>query len=299
MARYVVTGASGRIGSAIVRLLSADHHSVIGVDRVASAHTKAIGDIRDLGFMARVSTGADAVIHTAALHAPHVPVTSEKEFVQINVDGTDTVLKAMQANGVKRMVFTSTTALFGYASQQDARASWIDETTRPRPRTIYHRTKIEAEQMLHAAANADLTVRIIRMSRCFPEPAPLMALYRLHRGVDARDVAQAHVRALKQDGAACDVFIISARTPFHKSDAEALWSDAASVVHLRAPDVAKAYAQRGWDLPQRIDRVYDSARAQAELGWQAEYGAHAVLDQLDAGSPEVLMPDAAGSAIQE
>jgi hypothetical protein len=60
----------------------------------------------------------------------------------------------------------------------------------------HHRTKLEAEQFLEAEADRNLKVTTLRMSRCFPEPAPIMAMYRLHRGIDSRDVAEGHRQVL-------------------------------------------------------------------------------------------------------
>ena len=84
------------------------------------------------------------------------------------------------------------------------------------------------------------------------EPAPVMAVYRLHRGVDARDVAHAHALALTHAGAAHATFVISGATPFRRDDCEALLADASSVVRLRVPALAEAFDARGWTLPERI-----------------------------------------------
>ncbi|WP_189369540.1 NAD-dependent epimerase/dehydratase family protein [Tateyamaria omphalii] len=298
MGRYVVTGSSGRIGSAIVRHLS-KNNEVVGVDRAPSNFTHVIADICDHTALQRACAGADAVFHAAALHAPHVPTTPEAEFARINIEGTANVLHAVRTNGVKSLIFTSTTALYGYASQQEGQTSWINENTTPQPRTIYHRTKLEGEDMLQSAASDDLAVRVIRMSRCFPEPAPMMAVYRLHRGIDARDVAHAHTLALSHSGSPFEVFIASGQTPFQKSDQEELWHDAPHVIRRRAPDLAKAFDNRGWSLPPRIDRVYDPKRAITRLGWKPMFGVASVLSQYDGNSPEVLPLDAIGSTISE
>ena len=58
-----------------------------------------------------------------------------------------------------------------------------------------------------------MTVTSLRMSRCFPEPAEFMAWYRLHRGIDRRDVAEAHALALDRRGPPA-TYVISAATPF-------------------------------------------------------------------------------------
>ena len=53
------------------------------------------------------------------------------------------------------------------------------------------------------------------MSRCFPEPADLMAVFRLTRGIDARDVANAHLCSVEKRLSGFNRFIISGATPFN------------------------------------------------------------------------------------
>lgn len=290
--RIVLTGSSGRIGRALYRRL-APSHEVVGVDRVPASTTHLVGDLLDPALLAAACAGADAVVHAAALHAPHVGLVPDAEFRRVNVEGTRAVLEAALAAGVGRLVFTSTTALYGHAIVP-GRCTWVDETTPPRPRTIYHETKLAAEALLRAAAErTGVAVRVLRMSRCFPEPAPLMAVYRLHRGVDARDVADAHARALADGGAAdapYQCYVISGAPAFAPEELPALARDAPAVLAARVPALAAAFAARGWALPRMIDRVYDPARARGALGWTPRHGWDEVLAEWERESPEVLPP---------
>lgn len=285
--RIAVTGSSGRIGRAIHRALCPDHE-VIGIDRSVASVTSHLGDIGDYAFLAKSFRGAEAVVHTAALHAPHVGVFSDSEFRRINVEATENVVRAARSCGVRQLVFTSTTALYGHASRHPDVAAWVDETTLPQPRTIYHRTKLEAEQLLESEAGPDLRVTTLRMSRCFPESAALMAVHRLHRGVDARDVAEGHRLALAGSKEPYRLFILSGATPFRRDDCEALKQNAAEVLRERCPALVEQFESRGWPLPRSIDRVYDSSRAQRGLGWTPRYGFEDVMRLLDAAIPEVL-----------
>jgi len=288
--RVVVTGSAGRVGRAIVVRLAREHE-VIGIDRLpASTAVQHVGDIVDRRVLASAFAGAQAVVHVAALHAPHVGTVPDAEFERVNVEGTAAVIAAARSAGIRRIVFTSTTALYGRATAARGRATWIDEDVEPSPLTIYHRTKLAAEELLRAAAHEGLEVRILRMSRCFPEPADLMAVYRLHRGIDARDVAAAHAAALGHVGEQHHTWVISGKTPFLESDRQALAEDAPSVLRARAPELVDAYEARNWLLPKAIDRVYVSARAMRELAWQPRHGFAAVLAMLDQENAEVLPP---------
>nr|WP_200997175.1 NAD(P)-dependent oxidoreductase [Rhizobium rhizogenes]QCL10373.1 3-beta hydroxysteroid dehydrogenase/isomerase family protein [Rhizobium rhizogenes] len=286
--RIVLTGSSGRVGRAIFSAL-AGPHNVVGIDRSPFSTTHLVGDFANERLLRVALEGADAVIHVAAIHAPHVGVLPDEEFQRINVDGTRLIAEAAIASGVSRLVFTSTTALFGHVVVS-GRCTWIDEDTIPQPKSIYHRTKLDAERVLEDMACPALSVRILRMSRSFPEPANVMATYRLHRGVDIRDVADAHVAALTNEGESFQRYIISAHSPFEIDDCEALATDPASVIRLRSPALAGEFDRRGWPLPTTIDRVYHSVGAAPDLGWQSRFGFEEVLAQMDRRSLEVLPP---------
>jgi nucleoside-diphosphate-sugar epimerase len=294
--RVVVTGSAGRVGSAVHARIGVEH-GVVGIDRIPGPRVDRVGDILDEDLLARCLDGAAAVVHVAALHAPHVGIEDDAEFDRINVRGTALVLRAARKAGIQRVVFTSTTAVYGHAATPPGRAGWVDEDLEPRPRTIYHRTKIEAEALLRAAAEAgDIEARIVRMSRCFPEPAPRMAVYRIHRGVDARDVAEAHALALTHRGPRHATWIVTGDTPFLAEDVEELFADARAVLRRRAPDLVTELDRRGWRPPPSIDRVYLAARAKADLGWRPRYGYREVLRLHDRGDPEVLPADSALAA---
>lgn len=284
--RIVVTGSSGRVGRAISNALSGQH-DVVGIDRTAFSTTKLVGDFVDRSLLERALDGVDAVIHTAALHSPHVSVISDEEFKRINVDGTCLLAETARNLGIRRFVFTSTTALYGKAVTEGA-CTWIDEQTLPQPKSIYHRTKLAAENFLSKVASDDFVVRILRMSRCFPEPANVMAAYRLHRGIDIRDVADAHVLALYGGPPKLETYVISGATPFEPEDCADLARNVERVLNRRAPEVFEMFRSRGWKLPGSIDRVYSPKKAERDLGWKCRYGSSEIAAQLDRRSLEVL-----------
>jgi nucleoside-diphosphate-sugar epimerase len=289
--KIAITGISGRVGRAIHFSLCRNNE-IAGIDCSVSSIATHLGDIDDHGLLCKAFEGADAVVHTAALHAPHVGVRDDNEFYRINVKGTETVLRAAMACGVKALIFTSTTALYGQASQHPDHAAWIDEHTTPEPRSIYHRTKLEAERFLEAEASRNLKVTTLRVSRCFPEPAPIMAMYRLHRGIDARDVAEAHRLALVESDEDYRMFIVSGATPFQRVDCSLLKQALVSVLRERCPAICTTFESRGWSLPESIDCIYDSTRAQKALEWKPVFGFEEVVNLLDMRISEVLPEEA-------
>ena len=296
--KIAVTGTSGRIGRAIHFALCREHE-VVGIDRAVSSVTTYLGEIDNYKLLTKAFKGAEAVVHTAALHAPHVGIYGDSEFFRINIEGTKQVFRAAIDCGVQALVFTSTTALYGYTAQHPDRATWINEATIPQPKSIYHRTKLEAEHFLEAEASRYLKVTTLRMSRCFPEPAPIMAMYRLHRGIDARDVAEGHRLALVKPGENYRMFILSGATPFTQSDCNDLKQRPEKVLRHKCHSICDLFASRQWKLPESIDRVYDSSLAQRVLGWTPLHGFDDVAQLLDAHIPEVLPAQATETTISE
>jgi UDP-glucose 4-epimerase len=288
--KILITGAAGRIGRATYIRLAAEHE-VIGLDSAPSSTSDHVGSIEDVEALRAALSGVNAVVHVAALHAPHVGHVAEEVFEAINVAATIRLARLAGEASVRSFVFTSTTALYGSASTRNDQAAWIDEETVPQPRTIYHRTKLKAEKLLEEIAlETGLSVTAIRMSRCFPEPAPIMAAYRLHRGIDVRDVADVHAIAALAPSPGFRRFVVSGRTPFLPEDRDLLLNNAPEVIEMRCPQLAKAFRRRHWPLPISIDRVYSPTHASNELNWEPKYGYEEVLAQLDRRSLEVLPP---------
>ena len=276
--RILVTGTTGQLGAAVAADLSQDHE-VIGVDLVAGPQTTHRGSITDRAFVFSVTAGVEAVVHTASLHAPHVPDHPRSAFVAVNVQGTVNLLEAAAEHGARRFVYASTTSLYGRAMEPKDRAVWVTEALTPQPRDVYDVTKIAAEPFCaDVARETALSCISLRVSRFFSEPPEKMALYRLYRGVDVRDAAAAHRLALHAEVDGYEVFNISARTPFAQDEAEALLHDAPSVLLRHFPSLDTAFARRGWTLPASIDRVYAIDKAARRLGYRPRFNFEALMD---------------------
>lgn len=269
MSTILVTGSSGRVGSAIALSLQKDYR-VIGVDIRPGPYTTHIIDIQsqDMGKLVRQ---ADSVIHTAALHAPHVGVQEDLKFWDVNVRGTKNLLNACLKNKVTRFVFTSSTSIYGHAMVHPQEAVWVTEDLQPKPRDIYDETKLAAEELCREAANSGLACLCLRISRCFPEDEKLMVLYRLYRGIDMQDVVLAHRLALTSDIKDFAILNISSQTPFNSYELKELYHHADQMISKYYPEARNIFLTRGWALPQRIDRVYDIKKAKEILGFQPSY----------------------------
>ncbi len=278
--RILITGSSGQLGTEIARQLS-QKNKIIGIDVIPGAWTQHVMNITDLDNIDTIMKNIDAVIHIASLHAPHLSTCSKQAFIDTNITGTLILLEAAARHRIQRFVYTSTTSLYGFALVPRDQAVWVTEELIPQPRDMYDITKITAEELCqHFAFAEGLPIICLRTARFFPEPPELMALYRLYRGVDVRDVAAAHVLAITNQDIQFDMFNISAHSPFQESDMPALLRDAPSVLQSRVPEAVEFFARRGWSLPTSIDRVYVIEKAMRQLNYKPVYNFSRYISSL-------------------
>jgi len=299
--RILVTGSAGHLGEGLARVLGAEGHEIVGLDLLPSPFTDVVGSVADRDCVQACVRGADAVLHAATLHKPHVGTHGRAAFVETNVTGTLTLLEEAVAAGVGRFVFTSTTSAFGRALTPGAGApaAWITEDVAPVPRNVYGVTKTAAEDLCELVhRDHGLPCLILRTARFFPEAddreevrdayedANLKVNELLYRRVDLDDVVSAHRCALERAPEhGFGRYIVSATTPFSRDDLAELRSDAPAVVRRLFPDYEAIYAQRGWRMFGSIERVYVNERARRELGWRPRYDFGAVLARVRAGEP--------------
>jgi UDP-glucose 4-epimerase len=278
--RVLVTGSSGQLGAVISSMLS-KKHSIIGIDSLSGKYTSHLGDITDYDFVLSITKNVEIIIHTCSLHAPHLKTHSSEEFINTNVKGTLNLLKSAIQNRIRRLVYTSTTSLYGHAMVSRNQAVWVTEDLMPRPRDIYDATKIAAEGLCEIFANNyDLTCVSLRVSRYFPESDYLTTVYRLYRGVDVRDAATAHILAMTAENKGYEVLNISALPPFSRNDTYDLLHDAPNVLLRHFPDIDKLFAKKGWKLPKRIDRVYSIDKAKKIINYSPSFNFNTLIEML-------------------
>lgn len=292
--RVLVTGSAGFLGKGLIRALQAGGHDVVGVDIRGSRYTTAVGSIADRALVRRWLDGVYTVLHTAALHNPHMDAHAKQEFVDTNITGTLALLEEAAAAGVESFVFTSSTSALGRAllPAPGQPTAWITEDVVPLPYDVYGITKATAEKLsvlIHQEQG--LPVVVLRTSRFFLgadnrglcHDQNIKANEYLYRRVDIQDVVDAHLLAMaRAPRIGFGTYIISATTPFTPSDMASLRIDARAVVSRLFPDQEEEYARRGWRMFPQIDRVYVNSRARADLGWTPRFDFRHVLDLLKA-----------------
>ena len=103
--RVLVTGGTGYLGQAIVRALVARGHSPVVFARKTSDVFFVTGDVRNRDALVAAARGCDAMIHSAALVSVWRP--NRRDFDEVNVGGLRHAVEAVRANGLRRMIYTS------------------------------------------------------------------------------------------------------------------------------------------------------------------------------------------------
>jgi UDP-glucose 4-epimerase len=292
----LVTGSAGHLGEALMRTLRAEGRKVVGLDVEASPFTDIVGSIVERDVVKRAISDCDLVLHAATLHKPHVATHTRQEFVDTNITGTLNLLEEAVAVGMRSFIFTSTTSVYGRAMNPPAGAPaiWVTEDLTPLPKNIYGVTKLAAEglcELFHFKFK--LPCIVLRTSRFFPEEdddadrrarhadANIKANEFLYRRADIEDIVSAHQCAIES---AAEIgfgrYIISATTPFLRSDCAKLRHDAPALVRHYVRDYVDEYARRGWTIPDGLERVYDNAKAREELGWEPKYDFARIVETL-------------------
>lgn len=280
--KILVTGSAGKLGSVTVMHLKSLGHEVIGADIAQSETTSLYLDVRDNEGVDSLTSGFDAIIHTAALHGRHMDMNMPREaFVETNIKGTLNLLNACVKNNVKRFLFTSTTSIYGKAMVDENKAVWVDENLIIQPRDIYDITKQACEELCRDFFEKEgLMTSVYRVGRFLPEEPNLMLNHRLYRGLDERDGAVALQLGVEHDFHNFEIFNVSSGSPFTKADLVNLKTSPEQVMKDYLPNAIALYNERGWSFPMSIDRVYSSSKAENILGYKPKYTFEWLLNEL-------------------
>ncbi|MEU8153199.1 NAD(P)-dependent oxidoreductase [Micromonospora sp. NPDC048986] len=231
--RVVVTGATGKLGRAVVAHLRAVGVDVLAVDRAGGRDPRDVNgefllvDLTDYGQVVEAFTGGadehaggvDAVVHLAAVPAPGL-MSNATTFAN-NSAATYNVFAAARAAGIKRVVWASSETVLGLPFDTPPPYAPVDEEYAPRPESTYSLNKaLEEEMARHFCRwDPDLVMVGLRFSNVMdvedyaPFPSfdadPRLRRWNLWGYIDARDGAQAVERALAHGRPGADVFVIA------------------------------------------------------------------------------------------
>ncbi|MET7948539.1 NAD(P)-dependent oxidoreductase [Micromonospora sp. NPDC005324] len=231
--RVVVTGATGKLGRAVVAHLRAVGVDVLAVDRAGGRDPRDVNgefllvDLTDYGQVVEAFTGGadehaggvDAVVHLAAIPAPGL-MSNATTFAN-NSAATYNVFAAARAAGIKRVVWASSETVLGLPFDTPPPYAPVDEEYAPRPESTYSLNKALEEEMARHFCRWDpqLVMVGLRFSNVMdvedyaPFPSfdadPRLRRWNLWGYIDARDGAQAVERALAHDQPGADVFVIA------------------------------------------------------------------------------------------
>ncbi|WBQ03482.1 NAD-dependent epimerase/dehydratase family protein [Kribbella sp. CA-293567] len=310
--RIVITGATGNVGTALIRRLG-DEHSVVGVSRRrpstggAAWHTADLTRPDAVSVLREIFEGADAVVHAAWAFQP----SHDLGYLErVGVDGTRHVIEAVTAAGVPHLVHLSSIGTYAkktanapvdeswpatgipsspYSQHKAAAERLLDEleersgdspiVTRMRPGIIGQRSAGSA--LLRYALPAIVPARALDLVMLVPLDHALAVPV-----VHADDVADAIARALERG--AGGAYNLATPKPITADDIAAALR--AHHVHVPAP-VVRAAAAAAWHArlqpvdPGWLDLAYsvpllDTTRAERELGWQPRHDGPEVLREI-------------------
>lgn len=165
--KIAIIGGSGFVGTNLITLLRATSgYELINIDKNQSPEFESIthiANVLDKNSLVKLLKGIDTVVLLAAEHKDNV--TPISLYYDVNVGGMRNVLEAMEENGVKRIVFTSSVAIYGLNKENPNEQSPAD------PFNHYGKSKWQAEEVLQEwyKAHADWNINIIRPTVIFGE----------------------------------------------------------------------------------------------------------------------------------
>lgn len=164
--KITLIGASGFVGTRLIELLKQNNYFLQNVDKKQSrfhSEITVIADVLDKNNLVTLLDNTDVVILLAAEHRDDVTPTSL--YYDVNVGGMRNTLEAMEANGVKRIIFTSSVAVYGLNKNNPT------ETYPADPFNHYGKSKWEAEKVLQEwyKVHPDWNINVIRPTVIFGE----------------------------------------------------------------------------------------------------------------------------------
>jgi len=315
-AHILVTGGAGYIGSHTCLALLEAGCEVTVIDNLCNSRAEVLervqsladrslrfihGDIRDRDDLAKVfGAGIDTVIHFAALKAVGESCEQPLRYFDNNIGGTITLMHAMEAHDVKRLVFSSSATVYGQPDHVPVKEDAPLQVTNP-----YGRTKLVMEQLIHdwCAARSHISAVLLRYfnpvgahpsGRIGEDPRgepdnlmPYVAQVAVGRREHLRvfgndyptpdgtgirdylhvmDLADAHLKAMDYAAAhnGCEVFNLGTGRGYSVLEVVRAFEAASGEI------VPLEFVERR--LGDVAELTADPGKALAKLGWTANYG---------------------------
>jgi nucleoside-diphosphate-sugar epimerase len=285
--RFLVTGGSGFIGSHVVdRLVADDAHEVVVFDEnprkenlteaLESGRVRLVeGDVGDPAALAEAADGVDGVFHMAVL--PLGPCSDDpRRCLDVNVVGTFNVLDAARQAGVRKVVFSSASSVYGDTNET------MDETHPLGARTMYGASKIAGEYFARAfhdlygleyvilrymnvygpRQDGGLVINVLRRIRSGEAPTIMGDGSQSFDFVHVADVAAANVRAMASDVEEATLNVGGGNEATVREIVDRL-------IDLSGADM-EPEVRADVDVPM-TRRVGSSEHASELLGWEPEY----------------------------
>lgn len=277
--RVLVTGASGYIGTALTDHLGDRHDLRLSdVNSVETPHEFVEADVRDPQAVRAAVEGVDAIVHTPAWHGIHVEERTEREFWELNVEGTFNVFDAAVDAGVDHVVWLSSQAWYGGTSDR------------------YCFTKVLGEETCEYFADAhDLSAVAIRPA-AVDDPhggGPTQVSNRKEFGehlagqvVSLRDVVGVTTAALETTAIDWGAYPALRNDPYTLDEVDAWADDPISVLESYVPRAGELVERYDLDLPEALNRCgghgdATMAPSRDDLGYEGEDTFVTFLRELD------------------
>lgn len=267
-----VTGASGRLGAAIVSALAADGLAVRALDIVPGVHPPEVGarylDVTDPASVERALDGVDVLIHVAGLHGAHLAAgVRRSEIWHINVDGTWWLLRA--GRKLRRVVFASSMSVYGPGSGSGY-ARVLDEDVAVEPEDVYDLTKVMGERMLDHLREEGTETVALRLGRFYYGSRYDYHLRKLATGLDLRDATSAFVRCVRAPSLPRRAYCVASDLDLSYEQRARLGTELPAVTEEVLPGLLDALRRRGWPVPQRYGKSAATNALREDLGWRPE-----------------------------
>lgn len=312
---WLLTGGAGYIGGHVLRALRRSGRRVVVLDDLSTGiRDRVPADVpfvhasvldRDAVAAALAEFDVDGVVHLAAKKAVGESVEQPLLYYRENVGGVLTLLEAMEMQGTRAMVYSSSAAVYG-----EPQTSPIDESTPCHPLSPYGETKLIGEWLVRDAARqtslswvalryfnvagaAEHALRDTSVNNLIP-----MVYAALERGqspqvfgtdyptpdgscirdyIHVQDLAEAHVAA----AARCETEVASDVYNVGRGQGASVWQVMSAISASIGRDVgAVAVDRRAGDPPELVANPH---RIESELGWHATLDLDAMVDRPSVG----------------